>query len=310
MKKSLSVAVSAILLLSLSMLPLLAAGCAGQAGVEAKSRPASYTDDLGRPVSIEKVPETIVSVSPACTEILFALGLGDKVAGDTTYCNYPDEAVQKPKIGSFTTPNLEAIIALKPDLVLATGGVQADILDRMGELGLTVYAVNAATFDGTVKDIRDIGEITGTSDQAQAIARDMEDRAAAVAREVADSEAAGTARPKVFYEIFYENNVWTAGSGSVISDLISKAGGDNIADVESGDYYEFSVERLIVENPQVYLMGSGSMSNPGDINARSGWDRMDAVKNGRLYVVPDDLVYRTGPRLIDGLEAIHNAIYQ
>ncbi|OFW69631.1 MAG: hypothetical protein A2V52_02330, partial [Actinobacteria bacterium RBG_19FT_COMBO_54_7] len=250
------------------------------------------------------------SVSPACTEILFALGLGEKVAGVTTYCNYPDEATSKPKIGTFTTPNLESIIALKPDLVLATGGVQRDILDRMEELGLTVYAVNAATFDATIEDIRDIGEITGTSDRAEVIAGDMEDRAAVVASEVAKSEAVGDARPKVFYEIFYESNVWTAGSGTIISDLIAKAGGLNIADVQSGDYYEFSVERLITENPQVYLVGSGSMSNPGDIGTRSGWDRMDAIKNGKLSIISDDLVYRTGPRLIEGLELIYKAIYR
>jgi iron complex transport system substrate-binding protein len=297
------------LLLALAMLPAVA-GCGNKAQLEAKERRASFTDDLGRQVNLEQVPERIVSVSPACTEILFALGLGDKVVGDTEYCDYPEEATQKTKIGTFTTPNLEAIIALDPDLVLATGGVQKDLLDRMEQLGLTVYAVDAKTFDGTVKDIRDVGDITGTSAAAEAIASDMEDRAAAIDRDVAAREAAGEARPRVFYEIFYENNVWTAGSGSVISDLINRAGGVNIADAQAGDYYEFSVESLISENPQVYLVGSGSMSNPGDVNKRSGWDKMDAVENGRLYVISDDLVYRTGPRLIDGLEAIYNAIYQ
>jgi cobalamin transport system substrate-binding protein len=300
---------AACLLLALALLPALA-GCGGTAQVTAKERPASFTDDLGRPVVLEQPPERIVSVSPACTEILFALGLGDKVVGVTEYCNYPEEAAQKPKIGTFTTPNLESIITLKPDLVLATGGVQKDLLDRMEQLGLAVYAVDASTFDGTVKDIRNVGDLTGTSSAAEAIAKDMEDRAEVIAKDVADRQAAGSVSPRVFYEIFYENNVWTAGSGSVISDLINRAGGVNIADVQASDYYEFSVERLMADNPDVYLVGSGSMSNPGDVKARSGWERLDAVKNGRLYVVSDDLVYRTGPRLIDGLEAIYDALYQ
>jgi iron complex transport system substrate-binding protein len=306
-KRSLTVIIVMVLLVS-APLPFLA-GCGSQGAVQAKERPAFFTDDMGRQVSVARIPERIVSAAPACTEILFALGLGDKVVGDTEYCNYPEEAVAKTKIGTFTNPNIETIVGLQPDLVLATGGVQKDVLDRMEQLGLNVYAVNAATFEGTVKDIRDIGEITGTSEQAEAIATDMETRASAIGEAVAEREAAGETRPKVFYEIFYEAQVWTAGKGSVISDLINRAGGINIADEETGDYYEFSVEKLISENPQVYLVGSGSMSNPGDVKARPGWEQMDAIKNGRIYVIPEDLVYRTGPRLIDGLEAIYAAIY-
>jgi iron complex transport system substrate-binding protein len=242
-------------------------------------------------------------------EILFALGLGDKVIGVTEYCDYPEEAKEKPKIGTFTTPNLEAILSLEPDLVLATGGVQAEILGRMEELGLTVFAVNPMTFEQTVEDIRKIGEITGAVEEAEGIARDMEERAEAVAKRVRELEAEGKKRPRVFYEIYYENNVWTAGKSSIISDLISLAGGENIGDVEASDYYEFSVERLMAENPQVYLVGSGSMSNPGDVTRRPGWDRMEAVREGRVYVIDEDLVYRTGPRLIQGLEAIHRALF-
>lgn len=286
------------------------AGCAGSNVKGQVARPASFTDDLGREVIVVEVPQRIVSISPACTEILFALGLEDRVVGVTQYCDYPPEAAEKPKIGTFTTPNLEAIMALQPDLVLSTGGVQTDTLDRMDQLGLTVYAVNAATFDKTVEDIRQVGEITGTSARAEEIARDMEDRAAAIDLEVEESQATGKGRPRVFYEIFYENSVWTAGSSSIISDLIDRAGGENIAAVESADYYEFSVERLIAENPQVYLVGSGSMADPGDITGRQGWDRIAAVKDGRVYVIDENLVYRTGPRLIDGLEAIHDVISQ
>ena len=292
--------------LSLLLTGLGAAGCGNQAATPA--RPVQFTDDLGRQVSVEKVPERIVSISPACTEILFALGLGDKVVGVTSYCNYPEEATTKPQIGDFTNPSVEAIVAASPDLVLATGGLQSEMLDRMESLGLAVYAVNPTTFADTVAGIRKIGQLTGAQAKGEEIASDMEKRAAVITGAVDKERKEGKVAPRVFFEIFYENGVWTAGNGSIISDLIKTGGGINLGDAESSDYYQFSVERLMAENPDVYFVGSGSMSNPGDITSRPGWDRMNAVRNGRVYVLQDDLIYRTGPRLIDGLESIYAAL--
>ncbi len=298
-----------MLAIMLCMLAVAVSGCGNGEGSSGGARTPTYSDDLGREVKIEKTPQRIVSISPACTEILFALGLGDEVVGDTEYCDYPQEAKEKPKVGTFKTPNLEAILALSPDLVLATGGLQEDMLDRMEEHGLTVFAVNPLSFDQTLAIILKIGELTGTSARAEDIVADMSKRAVDIARRLNEIEAQGRERPRAFYEIFYENNVWTAGSDSIVSDLIRLAGGENIGDADTSDYYEFSMERLFVENPQVYLVGVGSMSKPGDISARSGWDRIDAVKNGRIYFIEDDLVYRTGPRLIEGLETVHDALY-
>ena len=301
-----ALALMACTLLALAVL----GGCGGSGGgTEPAEGPYVFTDDLGREVTLDGVPERIVSISPACTEILFALGLGDEVVGVTEYCDYPEEAQGKPTIGTFTEPNLEAILAQEPDLVLATGGIQLDLLDRMEEVGLNVYAVNPKTFDQTLATMLEIGELTGAEKQAEEVVADMNVRAVDVARRLIELEGEGLERPRVFYEIFYENSVWTAGSDSVISDLIRLAGGENIGDADTSDYYEFSVERLIAENPQVYLVGSGSMSAPGDITGRSGWERIDAIKNGRVYVIEENPVYRTGPRLIEGLEAIHAALY-
>lgn len=287
---------------------LASAGCGDKKTSVGSGYKGSFTDDLGRQVTLDTVPQRIVSVSPACTEILFALGLGDQVVGVTEYCNYPEEALSKPKIGTFTSPNLEAILAQDPDLVLATAGVQSDMVDRMEEMGLKVYVVNPATFADTVAIIRDVGALTGRQDEAGRIADDMQMRTDLITGEVQRAVTAGGASPKVFYEIFCENNVWTAGRDSILSDLIRMAGGTNLGDADSADYYEFSVESLITGNPDVYLVGSGSMANPGDITTRSGWDNINAVRNGRVYVVNEDLVYRTGPRLIDGLESIYQDI--
>lgn len=288
------------------------AGC-GSSGnngkADAKEVRGTFTDDTGRVVKIESTPERIVSVSPACTEILFALGLGSKVKGVTEYCDYPEAAKPKPKIGTFEKPNIEAIVNAKPDLVLATGGLQKEILDEMEDLGLTVYAVYPKTFSGTVAAINDIGKITGTQDKASELTGDMLERARAIESDVAERGVPRADRPKVFYEVYYENSVWTAGSDSVISDLIRLAGGNNIGDLDNSDYYEFSVEKLVSENPDIYLVGSGSMSDPGDIGTRPGFDQLKAAKDGSVYVIDENLVYRTGPRLIDGLEKIYECIY-
>lgn len=307
MRKKKIIAVATVLCV-LSLL-LTLAGCGGESS-QKEEGPATYVDDLGREVFITEIPQRIVSISPACTEILYALGLGDKVVGVTEFCDYPEEAKQKPKIGTFSTPNIESIVAVEPDLVLATGGIQGEIIDRMEELGLTVFAVNPKTFQETVEDIRKIGEITARGEEAAEIAGDMERRAAEVESLVEQRESSGLDRPKVFYEIYFENNAWTAGSDSIISDLISLAGGDNIGDAESSDYYEFSTERLISENPDVYILSSGSMFEPGDITDRPGWEGMKALQENRIYIIEDDLVFRTGPRLIEGLERIHEVLSQ
>ncbi|MDD3717478.1 MAG: cobalamin-binding protein [Actinomycetota bacterium] len=302
---------AALPLLAVVLLCLAAfSGCGDSGGgTEPAEESLLFTDDLGREVSLEGVPERIVSASPACTEILFALGLGDRVVGVTDYCDYPPEARSKPSIGTFSSPNTETILAQEPDLVLATGLEQLEFLGRMDEMGIPTYAVNPNSFDQTLATILEIGEITGAAGSAQDIVAEMNARAVDIARAVSAAEAEGKERPRVFYEIFYENNAWTAGSGSIISDLVRMAGGENIGDADSSGYYEFSAERLIAENPQVYLVGSGSMFDPGDITARSGWERIDAVKNGRVYTIDENLVYRTGPRLIEGLEAMHAALY-
>lgn len=293
---------------ALCVLALAASGCGGKGGNG--GRPTVYTDDLGRKVTIEKVPERIVSAAPANTEILFALGLGDKVVGVTKYCDYPPAAKKKPKIGEFSKLNVEAIVAAKPDLVLATGGVQKEVLGKLDDLAITVYAVDASTFDETVSNIKKIGTMTGAGDKADDIARDMENRAEKVRDAVAGAMPKGEAKQRVFYEIFYEETgVWTAGQKGIISDLIKLAGGTNIGDLEKSDYYQFNLETLFRENPDVYLVGSGAMSNPGDVAGRPGWDNLEAVRKGRVYVINEDLIYRTGPRLIDGLEAVFTDLY-
>lgn len=307
--KGRSVRKAIITFVALGMFALSISGCGKTTG-GGGSRPTTYTDDLGRKVRISEVPRRIVSAAPANTEILFALGLGDRVVGVTKYCDYPSQAKKKPKVGEFSKLSVEAIIAAKPDLVLATGGVQKEGVDKLDELGITVYTVFPRTFKGTVGSIRKIGTITGTGDKAEELTSDMEKRAEKVREAASREQSKGKAKPKAFYEIFYEETgIWTAGRRSVISDLIKLAGGVNLADIKASDYYQFTLEGLFQENPDVYLFGSGSMSNSGDVGKRPGWGNLNAVKNGRVYVINEDLIYRAGPRLIDGLEEVFKDLY-
>jgi iron complex transport system substrate-binding protein len=152
--------------------------------------------------------------------------------------------------------------------------------------------------------------MTGTGDKADDIASDMENRAEKVRGAADRARTEGEAKPRVFYEIFYEETgVWTAGQKGIISDLIKLSGGTNIGDLEESDYYQFNLETLFRENPDVYLVGSGAMSKPGDVAARPGWANLKAVGEGRVYVINEDLIYRTGPRLIDGLEKVFEDLY-
>ena len=145
----------------LSLLVTMVAGCQPQ------FQPGTFTDDMGREVTIDKVPQRIVSLAPSHTEILFALGLGDRIVGVTRYCNYPEEAKEKEKIGGFATPDLEKIIALKPDLILAKGTLQKSLVTKLEERGQTVFWIYPHTVSDILESFERIGKITGSSSAAQ-----------------------------------------------------------------------------------------------------------------------------------------------
>ena len=261
--------------------------------------PGAVTDDLGRLVNIEKIPQRIISLSPSNTEILFALGLGDKVVAVTEFCDYPPKAKDKEKIGGFSTPNIEKIIALEPDLILAGSIHDREIIPALEERGFTIFALAPKNLDEILEDIRIVGEITGKAEEAFELVAQMESRIGAVTDKTKELE-----KPTVFY-ITWHDPLWSVGSGTIINELIEKAGGINIFQDITG-HKVVDIETLIVRNPEVIIACTGhgeAESKPFEWAKEEPRLRVtEARKDNRVYQIDADLVSRQGPRMIEALE--------
>ncbi len=296
--------------LSVSLVAVAAAlgGCAAPAPKPAEkpappaaSFPVTITDDASRTVEIAAKPARIVSLAPANTEILFAIGAGKRVVGVTSYDDYPAEVADIAKVGDFAGPNLEAVAAAKPDLVVATTGVQADVITKLEELGATVIAVDPTTLDGLYEDITEIGQATGEVGGAQKTVSDMKTQVAEITAKAGTEEPVGT-----FVEIG-QNPLFTVGSGTLIDELIALAGGTNI--VTQPGYVPYSAEEVVKADPEVYMATLGSMSDPTQLEQRAGFGDLTAVKNGRVVILEDNYVSRPGPRVVLGLKQIAEALH-
>jgi len=262
--------------------------------------PVTVKDDVGRKITVSKEPQRIISTAPSVTEILFALGLNEKIVGVTTLCNYPEEAKTKEKIGTFQSPNIEKILSLKPDIVIATGGVQRQTVEKLEQLGIPVFVSYPRTMEEVIRSIYTIGHITGAEESAKKLAFDLKLRVAKVTSKVSKARV----KPKVFFELWNEP-LMSAGPGSFIDDIIRKAGGINIAGSSKSAYPIFSLEQLVKEDPDVIIGAESSMgANPLDVSKRPGWNTLKAVKNQKVFMINDDIVFRAGPRLVLALEII------
>jgi iron complex transport system substrate-binding protein len=283
----------------------------GQAPDEGLEALQNLVDDHGDTTSLTAYPEKIISVAPSCTEILFAIGAGDKVVAVTNYCNYPYNFTawiaegNMTSVGDFTAPNLEVITALNPDLILASGGVQVDSVNNLRERGYKVLVLDPTSVDDILNDIELVGNATGKRDEATALINDITSRIDAVGETVADAD-----KPKVYYETYYEiTSSWTIGGEAWQSELIEKAGGTNIFEDQQEDYYQYQVEALIARNPDVIVlpaegMGSGTQASIDAVKARPGWDTTNAVQNDRIYQIDSDIIERSGPRIVDAVEQL------
>lgn len=276
---------------------------------EVVSFPIEVTDQLGRVVKLEEVPERIISLASGNTEILFALGLGDKVVGVTDFCDYPPEAKEKPSIGGFSTPNIEEVVALEPDLILAASIHKGEVIPALEGKGLTVFALDPKTIDEILESITLIGEITGKEGEASQLVTEMSNRIKAVTDKTDGLSEAQ--RPRVFY-ITWHDPLRTAGGDTWHEELIVKAGGINIAHDLTG-YATINLETVIDANPQVIITGAG-MGTGVDLplqfaKTEERLRNVDARINNRVYAVPTDLSGRPGPRIVDALEQFAESIH-
>ena len=225
------------------------------------------------------------------------------MVGGTTYDDYPEEAKSLAKVGDFSNPSVEKIVALEPDLVLAAGGIQAGLRSKLEKLGMQVFVVDPTTYDGVMDDITQLGELMGLEANAAKVVEDM-----TTAKEEVQARVASLDRPATFIEV-YSKPLMTAGSKTFIDDLVTLAGGRNIGAQAGTGFPNFSSEVLVKDDPAVYVAMSGSQSAPGAIAKRPGYSGLAAVNDCKVYVVEDNLIARPGPCLAQGLEQLAAMIH-
>jgi len=266
------------------------------------------TDDIGNEVEIEGPVERIVSLAPSNTEIAFALGLGDQIVGVTDFCDYPPQALEIEKIGGVE-PNLEQIVALDPDLVLAIGGEPDPlIIGQLQELGLAVLVLKPDDLDALYHDIELVGQATGVQQRAEELVAEMQERVAAVTAVTADV----TERPLVFYELDGTDPTkpWTAGSGSWHDEFIHMVGGTNLAGTQESAWVQLNAEEIVAQDPVIIILGDAAWgTTPESVAERPGWDVISAVRDGRVYPIDDNLISRPGPRVVEGIEELARLIH-
>jgi len=255
-------------------------------------------------------PQRIVTLAPSATEMIFAVGAGDRLVGRDELSDYPPEAKNVPSIGgTYPSINTEAIVALRPDLILAPGVISPEQVKALESLGLVVF------HQRTPKDIEEIfqqiqmvGRLTGNTEQAEKTIADLRARLTAIEEKIRQART----RPKVFYELDATDpgKPWTAGPGSFIDRLIARAGGQNIGASLSSEWGQISLEELIRQDPDLMILGTANYGEtPEKVRQRPGWNRLRAVREGRIYPINADLISRPGPRIVDGLEALARIIH-
>ncbi|MCX7912794.1 MAG: ABC transporter substrate-binding protein [Dehalococcoidales bacterium] len=267
-------------------------------------------DQLGRTVNIKATkPERIVSLAPSNTEILFALGLGERVVGVTEYCTYPPEAQAKPKVGGFSTPNIEQIINLNPDLILAANIHKAQVIPQLEARGLTVVALSPDTVDEVLEAITLVGKVTGATKEAEKLVNDMQARIRKVTEKTAGLSPEQKRR---VLEIVWHDPLMAAGAGTLHDELITMAGGINIARELSG-YATISLETVIAANPEVMIadigMGEGEDLPLQFLLTEPRLATTDARINSRVYAIDVEMVSHPGPRTADALEKLAGLIH-
>jgi cobalamin transport system substrate-binding protein len=271
------------------------------------SFPVTVIDDDGVEVTVDAPPQRVITFAPSNTEIVFALGLGDRLVGVSgDFDNYPAEATEIEQVGGAgefgADPNAEKVVSLQPDLFLAIpGGTQWK--EQLRDLDIPVFTVNATDFDDLLHDIRTIGRLTGATDEADELTRQMQDRAAGVAQ-----ASAGGERTTCFFEAYYPP-LTTVGPNTFIFDLLERAGCDPVSAGAKSDYPQWSVDRLVTQSPQVYLLSSESGVSAESVGDRPGFQAIEAVSEGGVHLVNADLVSRPGPRVVEGLELLAGLLY-
>ncbi|MDT4952438.1 MAG: iron complex transport system substrate-binding protein [Acidobacteriota bacterium] len=266
-------------------------------------------DEAGKKVRLPVHPQRIITLAPNLTEIVYAIGAGNRLVGNTTYCDYPAEAKQVAKVGDTLQPNIERIIALRPEVIFISTASQLETFTKqLSERGIAVFVTDPHDLDGVFSSIKTLGDLLGQQEQAEKLVGSLRARAAAVENGV------GT-RPvvTVFYQVS-PSPLWTAGRRSWITDLIRRAGGKSVTAEVEGEWMRYSDEAAIASRPEAIIMATSDSMNGEKMEVASALQKSPAVLNRRVYGINADFLSRPGPRLVDGLEqmarVLHPEVFQ
>lgn len=273
---------------------LLAGGC---------GRPRTVEDMMGRALTLKSTPRRLISLAPAYTEILFALGLGERVVGVTNFCNKPEEARDKERVGDAFNLNKEKIVSLGPDLVFVAGTPESAYVREIENLGYPVFLSNPATVDDVFSLIERIGEITGKRREARELVASMR----STLNEVSGRIVPPDSHASVFVAI--DPDLWTVGPGSFVHDVITRAGAVNVLSDAKAPYLQVSMETLLERSPDAILIAFPQEAYHL-LESRPGWSSLKAVKEGRVFFLDPDLVSRPGPEIVKAIEIVARALYQ
>jgi iron complex transport system substrate-binding protein len=298
-KKAACIVIAAVLLATLG------AGCTQLSSNQTtQSGGITVTDDAGRTVTVAQTPNRIVSLAPSITEDLFALGLGNKVVGDTSYDNYPPAAVNITKVGGFSTPNIEKIVSLSPDIVFASNLENNTVLSALSGYGIPTVVISPTSLTGVLNDLSMIGKVTGSTGNSSALVANLTQRMTAYNTSVAS-------HPRVLYLVWYDP-IKSAGADTFEGDIITHAGGINVAQLANvSGYGTLSKESIVALNPSVIIANSAMNSTAvQQVKSDPALATVDAVKNNKIFILDSDVISRPGPRAFDALEQITGIIRQ
>lgn len=264
--------------------------------------PLTITDTNGKEVVIEKEPQTVVSLGPNVTEMIYSLDKGDKLVGRTKYCDYPEQVLEVQEVGTLTKPNLELIAEINPDLVVASTHFTDEAQAKLDELGITTIVLyNEESFEGVYNSIETLGNILNASDKAEEVVNGMKAKVEEVTEKVKGLEA-----PSIYYVVGFGESDFTAGGDTFIGEMIRMANGQNIADDSEG--WGYSKEKLAEKNPSIIVL-SKYYDTKTTFTTTDFYKDLDAVKNDKVYEIDENMLNRQGPRLADGLEALAKILH-
>lgn len=267
-----------------------------------ESKGIKITDSYNREITLDKIPERVVTLSPGATETIFALAKQNVLVARSDYDDYPSEVSKIPSVGSLNQPNVEKIAELKPDLVIGGAHFPKEAIQKFDELGIKVAVLyGSEDFEGAYKNINDIAQVLGVKEKGQEIVDGMK-------KKVSDVEAKvkGLSKPRLYYVVGFGKEDFTAGGNTFINQLIEKAGGENIAKDVQG--WKYSLEKIVEKNPEIIVVPD-KYDTKKNFLATDKYKDLPAVKSSKVFEIDNNMLDRQGPRQSDGLEALAKILH-